>query len=114
MRQIVLRTDLLCGSRFLEYTQKPAREVLIDEAANINMPDCICVAANVLLLCVLGRDPKQLKPVLSAHIETDECGNLHNRFAEDRGVSTLAFLLGCGIPVYRLTMQLCIAEGFFD
>ncbi|EAQ89449.1 hypothetical protein CHGG_06068 [Chaetomium globosum CBS 148.51] len=49
------------------------------------MPDCICVAANVLLLCVLGRDPKQLKPVLSAHIETDECGNLHNRFAEDRG-----------------------------
>jgi superfamily I DNA and/or RNA helicase len=62
----------------------------------------------------MGGDPRQLKPSVSTRAETDDNGNLHNRFVEDGAVSPLAFLQGSGIPVYRLTMQLRMAEGLFD
>ncbi|KAH6854725.1 P-loop containing nucleoside triphosphate hydrolase protein [Chaetomium sp. MPI-CAGE-AT-0009] len=123
MKEIVLRAELLCTtparsaddrSPCLEFKQKLARGVLIDEAANMNMADYYCVAGNILMPCVLGGDPKQLKPVVPTGNEKDADGNLYHRFADDGTVSALAFLQGSGIPVYRLTMQLRMAEGLFD
>jgi hypothetical protein len=46
--------------------------------------------------------------------EQDAQGYLYNRVAEDGKISALAFLQASGLPVYRLRMQLRMANGLFD
>ncbi|KAG7284557.1 hypothetical protein NEMBOFW57_010935 [Staphylotrichum longicolle] len=121
--QIVLAADLLCvtparsaelRSPCLYFKKRLAAGILIDEAANMNIPDYVCVAGNCLVPCVLGGDPRQLKPVSATGNQKDEHGNFYHRLAEDATMSPLAFLQASGIPVYRLSLQLRMARGLFD
>ncbi|KAK4150791.1 P-loop containing nucleoside triphosphate hydrolase protein [Chaetomidium leptoderma] len=123
MKQIVLAAELLCitparsaeiNSPCQDYKKKLATGILIDEAANMTIPDYICVSGNCLLPCVIGGDPRQLKPLVLTGMQKDEAGNFYHRLAQDATMSPLAFLQASGIPVYRLSLQLRIARGLFD
>lgn len=120
--QIVLCADVLCTTPALtenvelyrDWKTQRARAVVVDEAGNINRADLYCVWGNTLLPCILGGDPRQLQPAVMTTNDTDLAMNLLNRFAADGRVSPLEFLAGSGMPVYRLTTQLRMANGMFD
>lgn len=91
-----------------------ARGVLVDEAANMNRADFICVSGNVLLPCFLIGDPKQLPPTVMSATEKDEEGFLFHRLSANGLISPLDFAQGFGWPVHRLHVQLRMARGNFD
>ncbi|KAH8902443.1 hypothetical protein BR93DRAFT_887046, partial [Coniochaeta sp. PMI_546] len=122
LEQVVQCTDILCTTPALtenvelyrDWKTQRARAVVVDEAGNINRADLYCVWGNTLLPCILGGDPRQLQPAVMTTNDTDLTMNLLNRFAADGRVSPLEFLAGSGMPVYRLTTQLRMANGMFD
>lgn len=72
------------------------------------------VWGNCLVPIFLGGDPRQLPPTVMTGTEQDTEGYLYNRVAEDGKISALAFLQASGLPVYRLRMQLRMADDLFD
>ncbi|KAG8167592.1 hypothetical protein KVR01_003281 [Diaporthe batatas] len=119
---LVSETDILCTTpamtdnhdAYLGWKTSQARAVVVDEAACIHRADLYCVWGNTLLPCVLGGDPRQLRPVVMTGQEQDAEGNLLHRFVEDGKISPLEALQASGIPVYRLLTQLRMAEGMYD
>ncbi|KAK0717372.1 P-loop containing nucleoside triphosphate hydrolase protein [Lasiosphaeria miniovina] len=122
MRKILARADLLCttlaaADKVVEYRSfktKLAKGVSIDEAANMNRCDSVSLWGNTLLPCLLGGDPMQLPPFVGSAGEKDSSGHVIHRLAEDAAISHLDVLHAAGMPVYRLTQQLRMAEGLFD
>ncbi|KAK3290860.1 P-loop containing nucleoside triphosphate hydrolase protein [Chaetomium fimeti] len=121
MKQIVDITDILAitpakaGSpAYHEWVNRTARCVIIDEAANMHRSDVGCLWGNCLAPVFFGGDPRQLWPTVITGMEKDPDGNLYHRLATDGGISPLSFLAASGLPVYRLRIQLRIAEGLFD
>ncbi|KAG5793069.1 hypothetical protein H9Q69_007878 [Fusarium xylarioides] len=93
---------------------KLAKGLAVDEAGNMQRADLYGLWGNTLLPCFLFGDPRQLTPTVMTTNEEDVAGNPLNRFAEDGLSSPLAFLVGAGLPVYRLKTQLRMADGMFD
>jgi hypothetical protein len=121
MKNILQVTDLLCTTpamtaKYKEYLtwKSTAEGIAVDEAASMNRADLACVWGNTLLPCLLSGDPKQLPPTMITGDEKDNLGNFINRFVADGKISGLLFLEGAGIPVYRLHVQLRMADGLFD
>ncbi|KAK3295984.1 AAA domain-containing protein [Chaetomium fimeti] len=81
-------------SGYRTWVERTAQGVLVDEAGNMHRSDLGCIWGNCLL--------------------PDSEGNLYNRLAEDGGISALAFLIASGLPIYRLRVQLRMANGLFD
>ncbi|KAB5543147.1 AAA domain-containing protein [Coniochaeta sp. 2T2.1] len=98
-------------SNFKEFS---AKAIVVDEAGNIDRADLYCVWGNTLLPCILGGDARQPEPAVMTDNDHDLAGNLLNRFAADGRVSPLEFLQASGLPCYRLTTQMRMANGMFD
>lgn len=111
---LVSKVDILCTTPamtqnhevYLNFKTSEARAVVVDEATCIHRADLYCVWGNTLLPCVLGGDPRQLRPVVMTGSEEDTEGNLLHRLVEDGKMSPLEALQASGIPVYRLLTQL--------
>jgi hypothetical protein len=123
MSRIVDAADFLCTTPaqavsadcdYVDWVERTARGVLIDEAANMHRADVGCVWGNDGLPCFFGGDPCQFPPVVLTDQEKDPKGNVYNRVANDGGISLLSFLQMSGLPVYRLRVQLRMAVGLFD
>lgn len=121
LKAIVSAAEMLCTTPALTESKdyriwkiSRARGVVVDEAACIHRADLYCVWGNTLLPCMLGGDPKQLKPVVMSSEEKDELGNLYHRLVDDGKLSPLEFLQASGIPVYRLRTELRMADGMYD
>ncbi|POS72433.1 hypothetical protein DHEL01_v209177 [Diaporthe helianthi] len=119
---LVSKADVLCTTPGMtenheacrKWKMTVARAVVVDEAACIHRADLYCVWGNTLLPCVLGGDPRQLRPVVMTAQEEDAEGNLLHRLVDDGKISPLEALQASGIPVYRLLTQLRMAEGMYD
>jgi hypothetical protein len=96
------------------WVDRTAQAVLVDEAANMHRSDLACIWGNCLMPVFFGGDPRQLPPTVVTGSEEDSEGNLYHRLAEDGAISPLVFLLLSGLPVYRLRVQLRMADGLFD
>lgn len=122
LKALVSRVDILCTTPamtenheiYSKWKTSKARAVVVDEAACIHRADLYCVWGNTLLPCVLGGDPRQLRPVVMTGSEEDTEGNLLHRLVEDGKISPLEALQASGIPVYRLLTQLRMADGMYD
>lgn len=122
MATLVSEADLLCttpemtekvGSAYAKF-KATAKAVAIDEAGNMHRADYYCVAGNTLLPCFLGGDLRQFSPrVLSAGETTDEKKEVFvHRFSDDAKISPLEFFQACGMPVYRLLVQVCDLQAY--
>ncbi|KAH7316633.1 P-loop containing nucleoside triphosphate hydrolase protein [Stachybotrys elegans] len=122
MGSIIEAADILCitpaasanSKEYLEWKQRLARGLVVDEAANMNRADFLCVWGNTLLPCFLFGDPMQLPPIVTTNKEKATLGYYINRFAEHGAISILDAFQASGIPVYRLTTQLRMSRGNFD
>ncbi|KAH7318209.1 AAA domain-containing protein [Stachybotrys elegans] len=76
--------------------------------------DCLSVWGNCLLPCILAGDDKQLQPTVKAGKIKTLDDHPVNRHEGDATLSPLLFLKASGWPVYRLTVQLRMANGQFD
>lgn len=118
---IIGHADILCLTpsaseieQYREWKNEKAKGVAVDEAANLSRPDLYTVWGNTLLPCLLAGDSKQLPPTVLSANKTDADGNLLHRHVGDSRLSGLEFLQASGIPVYRLRVQLRMANGLFD
>ncbi|TEA21718.1 DNA-binding protein SMUBP-2 [Colletotrichum sidae] len=120
--EIVSHADFLCVTSSMSNSQYPyqwykssaAKGIVVDEAANMQRGDLFCLWGNTLLPCFLGGDPKQLPlTVMSESAKTTD-GKWINRFANDCKISAMDMLIAAGYPVYRLKVQLRMANGLFD
>jgi hypothetical protein len=104
---------LSCQEPYESWKLKKARGIAVDEAGNITRPDLYSVWGNTLLPCLLAGDDKQLSPVVMTIKEKDAEGNFVNRFARDGKISPLQFFKASGWPVFRLRVQLRMAQDLF-
>lgn len=121
MKEILAAADMLCTTPEMTENcppyhawKKTAKGVAVDEAANMNRADLVCVWGNVLLPCFLGGDPKQLPPTVMTSEEKDMLGNFLHQLPRDGKISALGFFQASGVSVYRLRTQLRMAKGLFD
>ncbi|KAM0257022.1 hypothetical protein ACHAQJ_004617 [Trichoderma viride] len=122
LMHIMSKVDMFCTTpaathdveEYRNWKNHIACGVAVDEAANMNRADLYCVWGNTLMPCFLFGDPKQLPPTVMTTNEKDSEGNFLNRFANSSKISALQFFQASGIPVYRLTTQLRMADGMFD
>ncbi|KPM45180.1 hypothetical protein AK830_g1349 [Neonectria ditissima] len=106
---------LSCQVPFVNWKNRRALGIAIDEAGNISRPDLYCVWGNTLLPCLLAGDDKQLGPAVMTMEEKDAEGLKYlNRFGQDGKISALLWFKGTGWPVYRLRTQLRMATGLFE
>lgn len=91
-----------------------ARWVILDEAGAMGRADALTVQGNTGRPCILCGDHRQLRPFVCAPRGEDDAGNVVNRHVEDASVSALAWHHHCGMPVYRMLVQLRMACGQFD
>ncbi|KAG7128172.1 putative ATP-dependent helicase like protein [Verticillium longisporum] len=121
LKAIIEAADIVCATPsmaaedvYREWRTSVARGIAIDEAANMTRADLACVWGNSLLPCFLAGDEKQLPPAVMTGDEQDSEGNLIHRFVADGKLSALEYLMGTGLPVYRLKTQLRMGCGLFD
>ena len=99
---------------FRKWKNTNARGVAFDEAANMHRADMFEVWGNSLLPCFIGGDARQLMPTVMTGNEKDSGGNFIHALVRDGRLSAMEILQAHGIPVYRLRVQLRMAEGQFD
>ncbi len=98
--------------------KKVARGIIIDEAGALDRSSTYYVTyyvwGNNLLPCLLGGDPKQLRPVVMSKNDTDAEGKPLNRYTANGEISILEIMLANGYPAHRMHNQLRMANGLFD
>lgn len=123
MDQLVVMADILATTPSLCVSVKEvynrwwlkARAVAIDEAANMDRGDLATAWGNKMLPLLCGGDTEQLPPtVLTNDHCLDASGNVYNQFSNDGQVSAQGFLMASGHLVYRMRLQLRMANGLFD
>ncbi|KAL9945575.1 hypothetical protein ACHAQF_007631 [Verticillium nonalfalfae] len=121
LKAVIEAADIVCATPSMatddvcrEWRTSVARGIAIDEAASMTRADLACVWGNSLLPCFLAGDDKQLPPAVMTGDEQDSEGNLIHRFIADGKLSALEYLMGTGLPVYRLKTQLRMGCGLFD
>ncbi|KAL0783387.1 hypothetical protein CaCOL14_001293 [Colletotrichum acutatum] len=114
---ILATTPSLCVSVKEVYNRwwLQAQAVAIDEAANMDRGDLATAWGNKMLPLLCGGDTEQLPPtVLTDDNCLDASGNVYNQFSNDGHVSAQGFLMASGHLVYRMRLQLRMANGLFD
>ncbi|KAK1716866.1 P-loop containing nucleoside triphosphate hydrolase protein [Colletotrichum acutatum] len=123
MDQLVVMADILATTPSLCVSVKEvynrwwlqAQAVAIDEAANMDRGDLATAWGNKMLPLLCGGDTEQLPPtVLTDDNCLDASGNVYNQFSNDGHVSAQGFLMASGHLVYRMRLQLRMANGLFD
>lgn len=111
---IVFTTPALSEQAPYTSFRRQVNAVVIDETGNMHRSDFHAVRGNTLLPTLLMGDEKQLPPMVAAPKMRADDEFAVNRHWNDGAMSVLEFLKGNGVPIFRLNMQMRMANGLFD
>ncbi len=114
LEDVVRMVDILCTTPAQASTEPNsswkrdcAKRFAFDEAAALNRSDMLSVWGNTMLPCFLAGDPGQLPPPFISSHAKDSRDNIYHRFPHEAKLSSTEFLLGLGVPIFRLDNISC-------